>query len=363
MSTSKPSAGRGTGSRADPFASARLKLTLLYAAIITAIVVVLSSSLYEFHAHDVSSIEHARRIAGLPEEGQDATGYRGRGQDATGYRGREEERPGFGEYVERLGRTIIVADVITIVIGGALSWLLAAQTLRPIKESVEGEQRFFADAAHDLRTPLAVMRAEAEVALRSRDLGGDAARAVIQSSLEEIQRMSAMVEQMLSLARSGGARQAAGTAFRHLDLAELAREVTARMARRAEDRGLSIRVESAGQAIVSGDPLSLERCLSNVLENAVCYTPAGGSVSVSVERHGGRVLLRVADTGIGIPAEDLPHVAEPFYRGSSARSVHEGGAGLGLTIARAAMDEHRGTLGIESRPGEGTTISLSFPAA
>ena len=345
MSASKPYAGRDTGSRVDPFAAARLKLTFLYLAIITAIVVVLSSFLYEFHAHDVSSLEHRRSVARLSEDG------------------RGDERAGFGEYVERLGRTIVLADIVTVVVGGALSWLLAAQTLRPIKESVEGEQRFFANAAHDLRTPLAVMRTEAEVALRSRDPDGEAARKVIASSLEEIQRMAEMVEQMLSLAQSGGARRVDRTVFRQLDIAELAREVTARMARRAEDRGVRLRVEAAEPSRVSGDRFSLERCLSNVLENAVCYTPAGGSVSVSVQRRGGRVLLRVTDTGIGISAEDLPHVVEPFYRGSRARGVHEGGAGLGLTIARAAMDEHRGTLEIESRPGEGTTISLGFPAA
>ena len=345
MSTSKPSAGRGTVSRADPFASARLKLTLLYLAIITAIVVVLSSSLYEFHANDVTTIEHRRTIARLPEDGPG------------------DERPGFEEYVERLGRTIIFADIITIAIGGALSYLLAAQTLRPIKVSVEGQQRFFANAAHDLRTPLAVMRTEAEVALRSRDLGVDAARTVITSSLEEIQRMSAMVEQMLSLAQSGGARQVDRAAFRQLDLAELAREVTAKMARRAEDRGVMIRVEASEPARILGDALSLERCLYNIVENAIRYTPAGGRVSVLVTRHGGHVLVKVTDTGIGIPPEDLPHVMEPFYRGDHARSVHEGGAGLGLTMARAAMEEHRGSLSVESRPGDGTTISLQFPAA
>jgi signal transduction histidine kinase len=122
-------------------------------------------------------------------------------------------------------------------------------------------------------------------------------------------------------------------------------------------------VQAAEPARVMGDALSLERCLYNVVENAIRYTPAGGHVSVSVTRHGGHLLVKVVDTGIGIPAEDLPHVMEPFYRGDHARSVHEGGAGLGLTIARAAMEEHRGSLDIESSPGKGTTITLQFPSA
>jgi signal transduction histidine kinase len=345
MSTSKRSAGRGIGSGADPFASARLKLTLLYLAIITAIVVVLSFSLYGLHSTDVSAIEHRRHARGLAEEG------------------RFDDSPYFGEYVESLGRTIVWADVITIVVGGALSYLLAARTLRPVKASVEAEQKFFANAAHDLRTPLAVMRTEAEVALRSRPLSGEEGRRVIESSLEEIQRMSTMIEQMLSLAGRGGSRPSARSVFQPLDLAELARGAVAKMARRAEERGVRLTADAADPARVKGDAFSVERSLYNVLENAISYTPAGGSVSVHVRHQGAHVLVRVSDTGIGISAEDLPHVAEAFYRGDRARSVHAGGAGLGLTIVSAAMDEHRGTLQIESRPGEGTTVFLRFPAA
>jgi signal transduction histidine kinase len=103
--------------------------------------------------------------------------------------------------------------------------------------------------------------------------------------------------------------------------------------------------------------------VSNVLENSIAYTPAGGRITVEVKHHGSHVVLSVEDTGIGIPAEDLPHITEPFHRGDRARSVHSGGAGLGLTIVKATMDDHRGTLQASSRPGQGTTISLRFPAA
>jgi signal transduction histidine kinase len=265
--------------------------------------------------------------------------------------------------MERLGRSIIAADIITIAIGGALSYVLAGRTLRPIRESVEAEQRFFANAAHDLRTPLAVMRAEAEVVLRAPRLDDGEARKVIASSLEEIGRMSAMVEQMMDLARRESPRSSGAAAFQPVDLAELARNLTAKMARRAADRAIRLAPDAPEPAAIRGDALALQRAVANVLENALAYTPAGGVITVGVHRHGGHVVLSVTDSGIGIPASDLPHITEPFYRGDRARAAHSGGAGLGLTIARATTEAHRGSLHAVSSPGAGTTISLRFPAA
>ncbi len=345
MGRSRRSAAQAIASRADPFRAARRKLTLLYLATITAIVAVLSSALYEFHAHDVEGIE--RRRAGREIEGQRPT---------------DDARSGLEEYLEHLGRSIVVADVITIIAGGLLSYLLAARTLQPIKEAVEAEQRFFANAAHDLRTPLAVMRSEAEVALRGGSLDPGEARLLIQSSLEEIRRMSAMVEQMLDLARSGASRRPRGGLHETLDLAALAAATAARMARRAEERGIRLVTEAAGPVLISGEASTLERAVNNILENAIAYTPGGGCVTVRVRRDSGNAILDVADTGIGIPPEDLPHITEAFFRGDRARGVHSGGAGLGLTIVKTTMDEHRGSFRVENRPGGGTTVSLQFPA-
>jgi signal transduction histidine kinase len=344
MSESKPSVARATSSSAERFRSARLKLTLLYLAIIVAIVALLSSALYELHAHDVENIDRRRAVQGLRPEGP------GPG-----------EAPSIGEYLESLGRSIIVADIITIVTAGGLSLLLATRTLRPIKEAVEAEQKFYANAAHDLRTPLAVMQSEAEVALRSNGVNGDA-RQVIESSLEEIARMSTMVEQMLDLARSGTPGAARVLAMTPMDLAEMVRALTAKLARRAGSMGISLVTLAGSAARISGNVFALERAVYNLLENALAYTPTGGTVTVQVQKAGSHVILSVSDTGIGIDREDLPHITEPFFRGDRARATHSGGAGLGLTIARTTMEEHRGSLMAESSPGSGTIITLRFPA-
>jgi signal transduction histidine kinase len=174
--------------------------------------------------------------------------------------------------------------------------------------------------------------------------------------------MSTMVEQMLDLARGAaepGGRPAGGP----VDLAELGRAAVAKMAARAGERGVRVTVEAPERAVVTGEALAIGRALDNVVENAVAYTPAGGTVSVAVRRRGGHVEVAVSDTGIGIAAADLPHITEAFYRGDRARGVHPGGAGLGLTIAKATMDAHRGAFEAASRPGSGTTITLRFPAA
>jgi signal transduction histidine kinase len=331
--------------RADPFRSARRRLTLLYLATIVAIVTVLSAALYEFHARDVRGLERQR--------------VRGEKSPTVA----EESRARFAEYLEHLGKSIITADLITIAAGGLLSYLLAARTLQPIKEAVEAEQRFFANAAHDLRTPLAVMRSEAEVALRSGPLDDREARPLITSALEEIRRMSAMVEQMLDLAKSGAPLRPAAAPDHPVDLSKLAAQAGARMTQRAEELGIRLVTETPASVTIRGHVPALERAIYNVLENALSYTKPGGCVTIRARREGNEAVLSVADTGIGIPPEDLPHITEPFFRGDRARGAHTGGAGLGLTIVTTIMQEHRGSLLAESRPGGGTTISLRFPLA
>ena len=142
----------------------------------------------------------------------------------------------------------------------------------------------------------------------------------------------------------------------------MARAAGERMARRASGKGLRLSVDAEGEARIRGDAQALQRAVGNVLENALAYTPRGGTVVLRVQRVPGHAVLTVEDTGIGIEEQDLPHITEPFYRGDRARSAHDGGAGLGLTIVQSTMAEHGGTLRAASRAGSGTTITLRFPA-
>ncbi len=349
---------RATASRPDPFRSARWKLTVLYCALLAAVVGVLSGALYEFHSHDVDRLQRKGKRPFIVEGTQPSAivpGAAEREFDAA-----VGERTDAAEYLERLGQNILLADLITLLVGGALAALLAGRTLRPIRETVESEKQFYANAAHDLRTPLAVMRSEAEVALRAPQLTPADARRIVASSLEEIDRMSVMVEQMLDLARGGHKRPAQ---LAPVDLAALAQATVEKRMSRAAQGGVRLSVTADPAARIRGDTLSLQRALDNLLENALAYTPSGGSVDVAVEKAHGHVLLRVDDTGIGIPESDLPRITEPFFRGDRARGVHPGGAGLGLTIVKDTVEAHGGSLRAGRRTNGGTTIALRFPAA
>jgi len=356
-------AARVTASGTDPFRSARWRLTAIYCGILAAIIAVLSLTLYGFHSTDVDRLEREGhhgsgegfRSAVPPE----AAMVPGGGSEQEG---RLLDRSAdLAVYLNRLGRTILLADLVTLVLGGAASAFLAGQTLRPIRAAVDAEKQFFLNAAHDLRTPLAVMRSEAEVALRGGEVSPQEARRLVTSSLEEIDRMAVMVEQVLDLARGA---QANGSAPRELvDLALSVRGMVEKTQARAAERGVHLAVNAPGHEQVRADPVAVQRAVGNLLENSLAYTPAGGEIQVSVRRAHGHVLVLVEDTGIGIPEEDLPHITEPFFRGDRARGAHAGGAGLGLTIVKSIMDAHGGTLKASRRPTAGTSMTLRFPAA
>ncbi len=350
-----------TALRTDPFRWARLKLTFSYLAIITIIVVILSSSVYSFHVMEVRrSVHHfTERLELRPPPGA-FEGAIVPQITVVPELPRSFERS-LMDYAEDLRRSIIIGDIITIIVAGALSFLLAGRTLRPIKEMLDRQSRFFANATHDLRTPLAVMTTEDEVALRRKTIDDTAARELLNSNLEELRRMSTMVEQMriLSRAQAGGHGGRPATKD-ELDLATISRNAVSKMTRRAGELGITIVGDPIEEAVIRGNRESFERALFNVIENAIAYTPSGGSVTVAVKRNGTHVELSVHDTGIGIPAKDLPHITEPFYRADEARSANTGGSGLGLTIVADIVSTHGGTLNIESEPNAGTTVSMRF---
>lgn len=352
-----------TGLRTDPFRWARLKLTFSYLAIITIIVVILSSSVYSFHVINVTRIEHhfTERLEVITPRG----GIGGPGPlipeiSIRPSLPRSFERT-FFDYLLDLRRSIIIGDILTIIIAGALSFLLAGRTLRPIKEMLDRQARFFANATHDLRTPLAVMTTEDEVALRRSAIADNVARDVLGSNLEELRRMSKMVEQMRILSRTQPGGHGGKSPNREdLKLGEIARAAVAKMYRRAEELGVSIAADPLDEGAIRGNRDSFERALFNVLENALSYTPRGGEVKISVRREGAHIELAVRDTGIGIAAKDLSHITEPFYRADEARSTNTGGSGLGLTIVADIIASHGGNLQIDSTPGKGTTVSMRF---
>jgi two-component system, OmpR family, heavy metal sensor histidine kinase CusS len=228
-----------------------------------------------------------------------------------------------------------------------------------LDRSFEEVRRFTADAAHELRTPLAAMRTEAEVALRS-PRSPDRDGRVLEDLLEEIERLSRLVSQLLFLCREDAGLAMGAPRPVHLD--EVVREVGDHMQVLAQEKGVELVIDVPGPCALLGDADRLRQLFFNLLDNAIKYTPAGGRVLVQGGPWNDRARVTVADTGIGIPADHLPHVFDRFYRVDPARGPETEGSGLGLAICRSIAEAHGGRLEIDSTPGSGTRVALVLPA-
>jgi heavy metal sensor kinase len=238
-----------------------------------------------------------------------------------------------------------------------------------LDESFQYIQRFTADASHELRTPLTILRGDLEaIAQRPQypqnpqHTGLDSeTRDAVGSLLEETERLSRIIESLLAISRlDAGEAQMEHVKF---DLAELAATTTEQMRLLAEDKNVSLLCETYDPVEVEGDRARLKQVVVNLLDNAIKYTREGGEARVSVRSENAHALLEVADTGIGIPAEALPHLFERFYRVDRARSRQMGGVGLGLAIVKSIVAAHGGQVTVESAEGRGSRFRVKLPLA
>jgi heavy metal sensor kinase len=232
-----------------------------------------------------------------------------------------------------------------------------------LQHGVEEKQRLVADASHDLRSPLAVMRAELDVSLRGELT--PAARGVLVSVHEEVDRMSRTVDNLLTLAQADEGHLKLLTT--PLLLRDRVRATIRALAPAATAKGLALEEREALEAgrpdLVDADAQRVDQLLVNLIENAIKYTPSGGAVTVLTWRRDAEVGVTVSDTGPGIPPEDLDHVFDRFFRVDEARRRTSGGSGLGLAICREIVEAHGGRIWVESEAGRGSAFSLALPAA
>jgi heavy metal sensor kinase len=276
-------------------------------------------------------------IAGValrPVDRMTRTARRIGGEDLT----RRIDRTGSGDELDRLAETL-------------------NEMLARLDQAFAQTRRFAADAAHELRTPLAALRGSIEVALRG-DRTPDEYRRVLASDLEEVERLIRLSEDLLLLSRALAGPEPTRA---RVDLEPLLLEVFDVGARLGQAAGVAVRIEAAAPATVRGDAAALRRALGNLVENAVKYTPRGGKVELSLAVEDGAAVVTVADTGIGVEPADAERIFEPFVRLDAARSRDTGGAGLGLAIARSVVVAHGGTLTVESRAGSGSRFTIRLP--
>ncbi|MBI3050087.1 MAG: HAMP domain-containing protein [Acidobacteria bacterium] len=221
--------------------------------------------------------------------------------------------------------------------------------------------RFTADASHELRTPVALVRSTAELTLRH-PRGAQEYREALTEILNEAERMTGLIANLLTLARVDAGSET--LSFEDVDVGSLLRQASSRCEPLAHAKQIQgERTIGDESVLVRGDPRALERLFVILIDNAIRYTPEGGQVRVGVKAVDDAAVVTVADTGIGIPAEEIPLIFERFYRVDPARSREAGGAGLGLSIGHWIAEAHHASIHVDSTPGEGSVFEVRIPRA
>jgi heavy metal sensor kinase len=229
-----------------------------------------------------------------------------------------------------------------------------------LERSFDEVRRFTADAAHELRTPLAIMRSEAEIALRS-PRPPQEYRRVIESMLEETAHLAQLAEQLLFLCREDAGLRSGSSEV--VPVSELLDDVADQMRVAAGQRKITISSSTERGCYINGDLQRIRRLFLNLIDNAIKYTIDGGTVHLACVPAGNRIEVTVEDTGCGIPAEYLPFIFDRFYRVDASRNPEAKGTGLGLAICRSVVEAHGGTIEVRSTVGVGTRFKVTFPAA
>jgi len=232
------------------------------------------------------------------------------------------------------------------------------QMIARLEMAFTRQRQFTADASHELRTPLAVIQAESTLSLRKERKEIDYRRSLELIS-REVTHMSALVDELLFLARSDSGKEQLN--LEAVNLKELLTELASGTEVLCQEKGFQFKLGLLENLVVKGDKVKLKQLFFNLLDNAIRYTRSGGIVSVSLVRKGENAVVAIRDSGIGIPKEHIPHIFERFYRVDKARSRAEGGVGLGLSICQHVAEVHGGSIKVESQVGQGSTFSVFLP--
>ncbi|MEK8128437.1 ATP-binding protein [Paenibacillus filicis] len=251
-----------------------------------------------------------------------------------------------------------IGSLVSILVAVLTGLFLANRALIPIRKAWEQQQQFVSDASHELRTPLSVLHIHLERLFRHPDRTVEQESEKIAIMIDETRRMTKMVGDLLTLARSDSHELKLNETS--IELSELVAKAATGFEELSGMRGIWLESRIEGDAMLMGDPDYLHQLLVILLDNALKYTREG-SISIRASADGGLVLLKIVDTGIGIAKEDLPHIFDRFYRADKVRGRADGGTGLGLSIAKWIVEAHNGTIRAESVEGEGTTIEVWLP--
>lgn len=330
------------------FRSALIKLTLIYLTIIMAISLFFSLMVYSLATREINF--NLTRQQNMLER---RPPFRGIFDDPEILLEREMQ---LNEGRRRIIFGLLNTNLAILVAAGGASYFLAKRTLKPLEKAHESQSRFSSDASHELRSPLAAMRAEIEVALREKNLTHDEAKKLLSSNLEELGKLTALSEGLLQLARDNGISQ------KPVSVSSFVDEAVGKAEKSAKDKKITI-TKDIEDVQVLGDKQSLVQLLGILLDNAVKYSSKGKKIEVTAKKHHKEVEIAVKDQGQGVRSTDLPHIFDRFFRADASRNKKVEGYGLGLSIAQKIVDLHHGKIEATSEPKKGSTFIVKLPIA
>jgi len=249
-----------------------------------------------------------------------------------------------------------------LIIFGGLAYLLAGRTLSPIQEMIEEQNRFVSDASHELKTPITAMKSSLEVYVRDPKLTLIEAKQVLKDNIEEVNRLQALSESLLSLSENGSHH--ALLQFTQLRLKDIVVKAFNRVKHAVDKKKIKVHIVSLPDNKIKGNEEKLTEIFSILLDNAIKYSTKETTISISGKLINKGIEIKIIDKGIGIEEKDLPHIFDRFYRSDLARSKSDiGGYGLGLSIAKKIVELHKGSIHIESVVNLGTTAIVWLPLA
>ena len=271
-----------------------------------------------------------------------------------------------GNYVDSamlsLVRSLGLAELAAFLALSGLAIVLSRWVLGPVERAWEQQRRFVADASHELKTPLSVIRANDSLIMANPEASVASQMQWIESTETEAAIMQDLVNDMLFLAQSENAELE--TVRTEVDFSDLVQSSVLQFESVAFERGVMMDSDIAPGVTVIGESKSLARLVGTLVDNASKYANEGGQVDVQLKTQGSTCCLRVRNTGTPISAEDLPHLFDRFYRSDKARTRGDtGGFGLGLAIAKSIAEDHKGTISVTSKDPEGTTFAVTLPLA
>ena len=262
--------------------------------------------------------------------------------------------------MEKATWALAVLGGVALVFAAGIGYVLSGGAMKPVREAYEKQRQFAADASHELRTPLAVVLASADLLRSDPSIISPFLKQVIEDVRDEVKKMTKLVSDLLTVARTDG--KANQMRLVRMDLVSAVQQTVRIMRPFAEKKDIVIDEELPKRVEIHADEQKIRQLILILVDNAVKYTPEHGRISVCVQEDRGSVKLSVSDTGIGIAPEHQERIFERFYRVDKARSRRMGGNGLGLAIAREIVEAHGGSIAVESEPGKGTTFLIRLKA-